>query len=246
MKELTMEITNRCSLRCIQCSTKATDKGHVFMSLDQAKRHLDRFRDYDEVRLSGGEPFEHPRIDRICELIKGCGKKARIMTCGTYYREPIPYTFLLMLKPNVDEIIFSYHGFSKTHEKIVTGKDYRGSGDPPNWGLALDSVDRTRLAKIPFSFQTVLMKENFSELEKIAQNVCAFGIAKLFNSPWLGEEELNWHILRFVKQGRGKDNSYQAIDEEQARELPRIVKQLGKRFYNVHITLSGMRPNLIY
>jgi MoaA/NifB/PqqE/SkfB family radical SAM enzyme len=236
MKELTLEITNNCSLNCIQCSTQAGPNRDIFFDLDKIDKITDKYFDFNIIRLSGGEPFDHPKIDKICKLIKQKGKIVQILSCGVYYNEPLPLNFLKEIKNDVDEIIFSYHGYLDTHEKIVTSKkDYLNY--PPYWDMLCDSIDHVTMAQIPYSFETVLMKENFPKLEEIATNMSAFGIGKMFNG--FGEENINWHILKFVKQGRGKLNQNQALNKNQIQTLPNLIKKFKQIYPNINITYSN-------
>jgi len=227
MKELTIEITNRCSLNCLQCSTRADSSGEIFFSLDKIKEYLEKYSEFEVVRISGGEPFEHPWIDKICKLIKDKKKQVKILSCGVYYNQTVPAGFLKEIKPNVDEIIFSYHGYIPTHENIVTSHmDW--TKRLPYWDFLCDTIDNATLAKIPYSFETVLMQENFSKLEEIADNISKLGKIKMING--FGDENINWHILRFVKQGRGKINSTQALNIGQIGEFPSLIRHVGEKY----------------
>jgi len=74
MKELTIEITNYCSLNCLHCSTKANTQGEIFFSVNQINNYLNQFPDFKKVRLSGGEPFEHPDLVEILKMTSGLKK----------------------------------------------------------------------------------------------------------------------------------------------------------------------------
>ena len=65
----------------------------------------------------------------------------------------------------------------------------------------------------------------------------AFGIGKMLNG--FGDEMMNWHILRFVKQGRGKINSNQVLDEGQLESLPELVNKLKARYSNLNISYTN-------
>jgi len=75
MKELTIEITDRCSLSCLFCSTKASKAGNIFISPDRVKEILADYPSFGSVRLSGGEPFENPSLKQILEVIKQQDRK---------------------------------------------------------------------------------------------------------------------------------------------------------------------------
>src|SRR3569833_2086088 len=67
---LLLEITQACNLRCPTCFADA--KGHDFMTLDEARRRLDKFFSQqsalDVLMISGGEPTIHPQFVEILDL----------------------------------------------------------------------------------------------------------------------------------------------------------------------------------
>ena len=82
MKELTLEITSKCQLKCPWCSSEASPKGeHVDLG-----RVVSRLREYREscnvVRLSGGEPTLHPRLHEIVGESKRLNYQVVLLTNG--------------------------------------------------------------------------------------------------------------------------------------------------------------------
>lgn len=140
MKELTLEITNNCSLNCIQCSSEAGPEGEIFMTLDEVREHIARFSDFEIVRLSGGEPFQHPDLAEIVEMIAAQSKQVQILSCGVLDGKPIPEDLFRKTKPHVQEIIFSEHGFYEIHDQIVSGQE-NWRNVPPYWDYMMDSID---------------------------------------------------------------------------------------------------------
>ena len=106
MKELTIEITNKCSLNCLQCSTEASPNGKIFFSEDYVGLVLDKYNDFKKIRLSGGEPFEHPKIENIAKLIHNKDRIVDILSCGVLQKHEIPIEKMREIKPYVSEIIF--------------------------------------------------------------------------------------------------------------------------------------------
>ncbi|MFH1682653.1 MAG: radical SAM protein [Candidatus Woesearchaeota archaeon] len=194
MKELTIEITNRCRLNCLHCSTDAKDKGDIFFSLDEVTGYLSRFDDFDRVRLSGGEPFEHPQLTEIASMIKDQGREVYVLTCGVLSSGLISRSKFSQIKPFVDEVVFSVQGDWDAHDYIVTG-DKNFISHPAYWEGVVDSADNAVLAGVDLSFHTVAMKSNYDSLEEIAKLVGLFSASR--------KKITQWHVLRFIKQGRG-------------------------------------------
>lgn len=228
MKELTLEITNRCSLSCMHCSTVADKKGGIFFSLEKIEQYLESFPDSDVVRLSGGEPFEHPLIIEAAELIHDEGKKAHILSCGVQQGNEIPDRVIEEISPFLEEIIFSIHGCCSGHDQIVTpGEDWKK--EKP-YSCMMNSAYNAYLAGLPLSFQTVLMRQNYGCLEEIAKEICRL--------EEYAKQRPKWHILRFVRQGRGALHPEQALGDDEIEKLPVIARTLSEK-YNIPITYSA-------
>lgn len=122
MKELTIEITNQCSLNCLHCSTNAIKNGKIFFTTDQIKQIkqiLDKFVDFDKIKISGGEPFQHPQISKILKTIKNRGKFIEVLSSGVYFEKEIPKKMLTSSKDLIDDIVFSIYGDKIIHNKIL-------------------------------------------------------------------------------------------------------------------------------
>jgi len=211
MKDLTIEITDKCSLNCIHCSTNSKDKD-IFIPKERVKEILDEFTDFDRIRLSGGEPFEHPDLDEILKEIKEKGKKTMILSSGVYKENEIPKNLLKSAKQYNSEIVFSIYGNKEIHNHVCNFNAYDS---------LIKSVNTTNELKIPFSFQTVAMKTTLDSLEDIVKYARKFGS--------------NLHILRFIKQGRGEVNPDYSLNKEEISKLIKLSENLGREYF-VNIT----------
>jgi organic radical activating enzyme len=98
-KELTIEITSKCSLNCAWCSTNATPEGKYVPK----ELVIERMREWqyccNVVRLSGGEPLQYPYLkDILVEAKRYLGYRVVLLTNGQYLL-PFP------LRRYVDEIV---------------------------------------------------------------------------------------------------------------------------------------------
>ena len=137
------------------------------------------------------------------------------MSCGLKNRRTIPQETMKAIRPYVKEIIFSMHGTDPTHDQIVAS-DPIYQNHPPYWDYVCDSSDNARWEAIPVSFQTVVMKFNYDNLKEMAKF--------MHLHSHITNEATKWHILRFVKQGRGLENKEQALSDEQLEALPELLE----------------------
>jgi MoaA/NifB/PqqE/SkfB family radical SAM enzyme len=215
MKELTIEITDRCSLNCLFCSTQAGKSGEIFVSPKRITEILNEYPEFKRVRLSGGEPFEHPHLEEIVETIFNSGRECQLLSCGVKQDKDIPEKSFTRIAGLVKDIVFSYHGFYTDHERIVKPKTPFHK-TLPYWDFMMDSVEHAYYSDIPVSFQTVVINQNYGQLESMAKTIAGLKRAM----PKFGE----WHLLRFVPQGRGSKNKDQEPNNEETKHLVDLVE----------------------
>ena len=80
IKELTYEIIGTCDLNCIHCSTMSTKKRTDKVELEEFKRNILLFVDFNVIRLSGGEPFHHPDIIKMVDFALEQRKRVEILS----------------------------------------------------------------------------------------------------------------------------------------------------------------------
>jgi len=216
----------------------AGEEKNSFMPLEDVKKFIKQFPNFEIVRYSGGEPFNHKEIIPILKYTKKQNKIVEILSCGIKGYKEIPEKIMNKISPYVDKIIFSMHGYDDTHDEIVTS-DKQLIRHPPYWDFMIDSFDHARWAGINTSFETVLMKDNYNKLEEIARSVSLCN--KIAREDWDSKkpfEEVTWHILRFVKQGRGKINPYENLNKKEIENFPKKVEELKEK-YNLKITYTN-------
>lgn len=227
MKELTLEITDCCSLNCIMCSTMAGKDGRTFISPEQVREWLDKYSDFEKIRLSGGEPFEHPDLERIVDVCSE--RKLEVLSCGVYHNSGISLEVFQKVR-SIEEIVFSFHGYLHAHEDIVSGgKDWQEHG--PYWDYLMDSTDNARLAEINYSFESVLLRKNFDKMEEMGW--------LLDCSARATNRKLKWHILRFVKQGRGEMYKDESLTESEIEDFRKLFEKMKREYHNLDISFSN-------
>lgn len=84
MKQITLEIIQKCSNKCLHCSSLASPNCTLRMETEKAKEVIDgAVKLHTEIlSISGGEPFLHPRLREIVGYAKGKGLAVYVYTCG--------------------------------------------------------------------------------------------------------------------------------------------------------------------
>lgn len=217
MDDLTLEITRKCPMRCILCSSNGGDPYPEEFSLDKLKNIIGQAKSLGvtQISLSGGEPLTYPHILDICKYIADFDIDIFIYTSGNLPGEnnsisPISVDYFLKLKnAGVKEIVFSIHGsYSGIHDKITTKKG--------SFANLLKSIENSHTAKLKVNVHFVPVKVNYRDLLSIVSLIKSLDLNSL-------------HILRFIPQGRGYENRSQlALTTEETSELREILEELIK------------------
>jgi len=205
MKELTIEVTNMCANHCKHCSTRAVlQEDAIFISRSKVREALDRFRDFEKVRFSGGEPFMHPGILNLFGEAKRRGRKVEVLTSGSVWGRPIPEATIKKSKELVDHFAFSlYGGDEQTHFQIVREFSFTALHE---------SVGTVISNQIPFSFNFVAMNSSLLGLRPALEYAKKRASETGYCTP-------PFRILRFIKQGDGKGKDHESLNEKQIKRI---------------------------
>ena len=124
---LLLEITQACNLRCPTCYADA--HGHDFMTVDEARRRLDRFfatqTRLDVLMISGGEPTIHPNLEKMLDLALAYPiGRVLVNTNGLRLAQSESFHMLAARRERV-ELYLSFSSFrANVHERLY-GKDLR-------------------------------------------------------------------------------------------------------------------------
>jgi radical SAM protein with 4Fe4S-binding SPASM domain len=215
LHELCLEVTNACPMECLHCSTCSVHTGNgtsFHMPVSIVKNIISDFIKLGGsiLEISGGEPLLYPHLDELCRYAASLNLEIRLYTSGVQYNSHDGIAGLTKqrvqeLKNNgVSKIIFNLEGANaEVHEKI-TAVD--GSHR-----LVLKGIKNAKEAGLWTGVHFVPMKPNARELPNVAK-LCS----------QLGVDELA--ILRFVPQGRGKEN--RSLLELTPNEFKKLLRRI--------------------
>lgn len=92
MSSLSFMITNKCNLNCSFCSRNAKNTNEIFMDPSFIREQISeamKWAPLQTINLSGGEPFMHPEIEKILEIITSFNLDVRINTNGLLLNDKI-------------------------------------------------------------------------------------------------------------------------------------------------------------
>lgn len=223
MKEITIEIIQKCPNNCIYCSSMSNKNSRNILKL---KDIINVMRDAKElgfthVNISGGEPFLHPDIESIITMAKQFFKTVFIYTSGIYIENEqyltIPDYLLNTIKEEeIDKLIFNVQAPNKSTNLLITGVEEKYN----NTECRDLSISNAITKDIPVEINVVPMKLNLSHLEHIVKKAILLKCKKI-------------NFLKLVIQGTGfKNRELIELDEEEEiilqETLYRIEKDYGE------------------
>jgi len=213
LKELKIEISYRCSLKCIHCSSNASVLSQIGMQQSDCSRIItDAIKmGVEEVAFSGGEPFLwEPLYDSVKLAIQG-GLKTTIYSSGNV---PEISTVIRRIGDlGVSRCVFSLFGASgEVHEKITRV--------PGSFEKTMNAIDYSVASGLRTELHFVPVATNYTEI---------LGVAKLGRK--IGVHRVS--ALRFVPQGRGSEMRDQILSESQNLWLRSTILDLRRRGFDI-------------
>jgi radical SAM protein with 4Fe4S-binding SPASM domain len=222
LHELKVEVTHRCDLNCIHCSSDALPSNYAEMSLENCVCIVSQAAQMGakEISLSGGEPLIWPHINDAVATAVASGLQVTIYTSGNSngFKEKAER----ILSLGVQRLIFSMYGASaSSHERVTR--------IPGSFERTLRAMSDAREIGLATEVHFVPMSSNYGELK---------GVAIL--SKELGASVVS--VLRLVPQGRAALLRSQILNRVQNLELRRVICELREAG---HIIRTGSPYNFL-
>lgn len=204
--ELVLELTDRCHLACLHCSSSSGSGSRAELPAPLVFRLLAEARELGVTRVSfgGGEPTTSALLAEAVRFAGTRFSRINVYTCGA---RRVDDGSVLPLATDLLEhwrglealrLIFSIHGSSREIHDAVTLV-------PGSFDAMIASARLARDLEIHTETHFVPMSPNADELESVVRLASRLGSSKV-------------SILRFVAQGRGAQSARQlqlnAADEQ--------------------------------
>lgn len=165
--EVDLAITGRCNLRCKHCNASGTWSAENELSFDEVERLLKELKAEKifNLNLFGGEPFCHPRIMDILQMLNDYPMSVSILTNGTLIDEKIIETLLKMKFLGVVQISVDGSN-SGIHDW------QRGEG---SFERSIRAVKMLEEADITTSLKAIINKKNCDDIENMFEMALDLG-----------------------------------------------------------------------
>ena len=223
-KELLIEITNKCPLNCVFCSSHSNLRKNSFINKKTIKKILldaKRLR-IEKIQLSGGEPFQHPDIDELIGFILDKNFELEIYTCGSVFSngnyQSIPEDIQNKYRksPNLT-LRFNFQTIDKEVYGLLTQSNFALEN-------VINSIKSVEKFKIKTEVHIIPTNLNISQLDET--------IDFLLNEL----KVTHIKILRLIFHGRAKEHSKDLIFDEKA--LYQNILRLKQKYSNNKVEIG--------
>lgn len=213
MKEFKVEVTYRCDLNCVHCSSDARPSNPLEMQLMDCIRVLDQASAMgaQEVAFSGGEPLGWPHLIEAAAFAIQHKLRVTVYTSGN--TNDFAAKAESLKRTGVARLIFSVFGSNAmSHERITR---VAGSFDKTTGAIQV-----AKALDLNPEIHFVPMSVNYGELPDLAAAAQVWGVSTI-------------SVLRLVPQGRGALLRTRILNRVQNLRLRQIILGLRKQGFTV-------------
>lgn len=203
LKEVKIELTNKCSRNCKHCSSSATsdnknlkelDFNHVSKIIKEAK-----LMGVETIVFTGGEPLMYDRLSKLVKLTSNLGMKSTIYSFA-YRNEQTLKRYRSLIENGLNKIIYSLADTLSDEEELSTYEKEE----------FFDKVFELNNATLGFHY--AVSKDSIGRLNEVVNKT----IQTFDNKTYFDKISL----LRFVPHGKGTN------DMDLSREELLLIKDL--------------------
>lgn len=215
LKEIKLEVTHSCHLRCVHCSSLAGVACVRQMEWVDCRRILKEAAEMGvtEAAFSGGEPLLWASLPEAIAYATELGIEATLYTTGISPNADI--VFEALKAAGLSRVIFSVFAREREGHEAVTL--IKGSFDDTQSTIrhCIDLGFKVELHFVP-------MATNYQELRPVAEMARDLGIGRV-------------SVLRLVPQGRGSDYARLKLGHEANLVLRKTIVELRDEGYDVRV-----------
>lgn len=208
LKEIKIELTYKCPLACIHCSSDATPAKTISISIQKCSQVINDAAQMGvhDIAFSGGEPLLYEELDTCIALSAQRGLRTTIYTSGNVplFEQKIRH----LKKVGLNRIVFSIFGPNAIQHESITRK--KGSFDK-----TINAISSAIKTKTNVELHFVALARNFKLLPQVIELAKQLGVKTT-------------SVLRFVPQGRGSLLQQEVLTKDQYLSLKEIIETLRR------------------
>lgn len=212
-----IEITNQCNSLCFGCLSKG--KKDAVMEAGQFEKIIKKIKTHvSEIRLTGGEPTQHPQFTAIVDILEKEKMPFSIASNGCWPNSLELMNYLKKIK-YFKGLSFSLHGArASSHEQFTGSMSFEAT---------YSCIKLAKEMQIPFFINSVIGNHNKREIKSIAYLGFNLGAKAVSFSRYIGPIR---HSISIYKE-----------------ELKKILRQIEElRDQNLPVTMANCMPQCFY
>lgn len=226
LREISVEITNKCSQKCIHCSSNAGESFNNELTLKEIIDLINQAKNLNAeiLTLSGGDPVLRKDLNQIIKHARHNDLEIRLQTAGAYIIneevKSIPEQILESFSKNMrlnDKIVYSILGLKAVHD-LTTGIN-------KSYEKVLESIKKTKERGIFTEAHTVITSMNYKNLNELKEI--------------LEDNDIDsWHLLRLVPQGRSENHPEIMLNKKMFKKFQDDLSSLMEEEQKMKIELG--------
>jgi len=206
LKEIKIELTYRCSLSCLHCSSDSTPEAKTTITPARAISIIEQAITMGarEIAFSGGEPLLFDEIGKLVNTASEGGMRVLVYTSGNV--KDFSSKIQKLEKAGLDKVIFSLYSSDKNSHEDITR--IRGSFES-----TVSAIRTSISAGLNVELHFVALARNYRHFPELVQFGSHIGVDKV-------------SVLRFVPQGRGFLLASDILTRPQYMELKKMIESL--------------------
>ncbi|MBA4685531.1 MAG: radical SAM protein [Candidatus Galacturonibacter soehngenii] len=224
LKDVSLEIIQKCLNQCLHCSSNSTYESHMMLNYQTIVDVIDDITMLNASRLclSGGEPFLHPDIIDIIAYAASKGLVLDVYSCGVvgeYNNEKsISVDYFMKCKSiGLHRVMFNLQAPNANLYFKIMGRN--------NFDIVIQSIKNANIAGIETEIHFVPMKLNVNEVDQLLDLVGKIGVK-------------NTSFLKLVPHGRAKVNKDEImLSDFETEKLQKELFGLEAQGKNIRIGL---------
>lgn len=207
--ELSLEITNRCNLKCIHCYKNAGYKSNTYINYETLINTLNYFKEkITTVQLTGGDPMLHPQFSQILNFCKNNFDEVIVSIPAILVNKDNAKDFL---GTQVNVSLYSIN--SKDHDNITLVSN--------SYFQVINGIKLLQDLNVDICVTNILTNNNIMDIEA-------------FINEMINSKIKNIKFGLFSKVGRGidLDNSWE-LGEEQYDYITKKINEMRSKYKNI-------------
>jgi pyrroloquinoline quinone biosynthesis protein E len=166
LREIDLNITNRCNLQCVHCAFASGGGDTSELSVEVIERLVVDAKRLGcrEIHLTGGEPTVHREFERVLETILGAGLFTRLISNGVVAAGQLRR----MRTMGLGHVLFSLDGLGETHDRI--------RGKAGAFAVTCQRVEQAIGLGFHVRVNAVAMRENLHDIVPLYDWCAAVGV----------------------------------------------------------------------